>query len=964
VIEENTTMVSEEVAGLENIPVVPTNESVVADYSDKLFTLQNYEFSTEKARHRYAESQKARQQIENPVKDEEINFNSSGIPEVTFSDIPTEDDEKNKEWQIQHIKDNPQEAWKYGEEDVDYINYNGRRIKKKDRGAFTNLYLAAPDWAQKIVYPLATVFLKDTEESNPILRGAASGLVQGFNNVLEFARDINNAMPNTRKFKEEEWWQIPKILESNPDSTTEGVINGLSQFIGVYTALGKISKTKDLKNAPKKMKILDDMWRGAIADAMFDPEEGNLATLINMLDDDTTAVGVPVGKWKGPLTEWLGTPVGEDADAYERLEQRAKNLLEGATIGFAVHTLMHMLKGTKDWMLDSDPEMFWKVLKQLGISDQRIFAFQNTRGVNAVQAPADNIGMYSQLEEAILNMPMEKNQAGDVLRYLKKNGVTANELDDSGVGAFLREAETNKTPVTKTELAKRFEKDSIVKTLNTETFTQGSNVDAIELTDEDELLNVYQYEREGGDPLIAQDEIAGFNGRVLDHDEMYDNISSHADDIRHELETGSYDDYDATSIRTAMAELYPDKYGRIETPKDFDEFNLKLGSMYGGNNYKPELHPNPEEFRQHVDEAADLVAKQNYDEAPVYRWEVSTDEWSYEITGNEDYGYSIDITDVSTGSSRSVDNVGSVNEAQLRIRQHEIEFGNYSHEGSAEFGQYVNLGADMSTYKETIITAESPSNMFFEGGHYDADDVVLHLRTTERIDSAGEKVLFIEELQSDWAEEGFKRGFVKGSEKKHYKDIKDLNEELGAAMKARDEFLEKNGWKMSFDTPMRKDDLHPVSSSNVPSEIKDVVQKVDKIREKLRTQQNLVAPMPMKDKWMQLGMKRAIQMAINGGVNRIAWTNSADQISRWGKGTNGKFEEMFVNLYDKKMVGYAKRLANKYNSKIGKGKTIMNQTRYFLEISPEMKDVVEKGRFPAYAVPVVPIGDKDKEDKS
>jgi hypothetical protein len=355
VIEENTTMVGEEVAGLEP---VPRTDSVVAAYSDKLFTQQNYEFSTEKARHRYAESQKSKQQIDNASKDEQINFNNFGIPD----DVSTRKDYRN-------ISD-----------EGDTVS----ATEEPDKGLLMKAWNAAPDWAQKIAYPFLTPFLKGTEEENPILRGVVSGVVQGFNNTLEFARDINNAMPKTKKFNEDEWLQIPKILESNPDKATEGVVNGLSQFISVYSGLGVMSKAKELKNAPKKMKILDDMWRGAIADAMFDPEEGNLATLINMLDEDKTVAGLPVGKLHGPFTEWLGTPVGEDAEAYERLQQRAKNLLEGAGIGFAVHTLMHMFKGTKDWMLDSDPDQFWKVLKQLGISDQRIFAFQNTQGGNVI----------------------------------------------------------------------------------------------------------------------------------------------------------------------------------------------------------------------------------------------------------------------------------------------------------------------------------------------------------------------------------------------------------------------------------------------------------------------------------------------------------------------------------------------------------------------------------------------------
>ncbi len=311
-IENEPKMVGEEVEALEPMPAVLKVDSVVADYSDKLFTLQNYEFSTEKARHRYAESQKARQQIDNPVADEQINFNNFGIPEDIPSDVPT-------------------------------ISSEGDAVsaaEEPNRGVLTNMFLAAPDWAQKLTYPFLTPFLKGTEEENFILRGTVSGLVQGFNNTLEFARDINNAMPNTTKFNEDEWLQIPKILESNPDKATEGIVNGLSQFISVYAGLGVLSKAKELKTAPTKLKILDDMWRGAVADAMFDPEEGNLATLINMLDEDKTVAGLPVGKLHGPFTEWLGTPVGEDADAYERLEQRAKNLLEGAGIGFAIHSFV------------------------------------------------------------------------------------------------------------------------------------------------------------------------------------------------------------------------------------------------------------------------------------------------------------------------------------------------------------------------------------------------------------------------------------------------------------------------------------------------------------------------------------------------------------------------------------------------------------------------------------------------
>lgn len=48
----------------------------------------------------------------------------------------------------------------------------------------------------------------------------------------------------------------------------------------------------------------------------------------------------------------------------------------------------------------------------------------------------------------------------------------------------------------------------------------------------------------------------------------------------------------------------------------------------------------------------------------------------------------------------------------------------------------------------------------FKSGHFDEPNVLAHIRFNERTDSEGKKVLFIEELQSDWHQKGRKEGYT------------------------------------------------------------------------------------------------------------------------------------------------------------------------------------------------------------
>lgn len=61
-------------------------------------------------------------------------------------------------------------------------------------------------------------------------------------------------------------------------------------------------------------------------------------------------------------------------------------------------------------------------------------------------------------------------------------------------------------------------------------------------------------------------------------------------------------------------------------------------------------------------------------------------------------------------------------------------------------------------YREWIVSLPDYQRTFF-GAHYFDHNVLAHLRTTVRKDCAGRKILFIEEVQSDWHQSGKRYGY-------------------------------------------------------------------------------------------------------------------------------------------------------------------------------------------------------------
>ena len=145
----------------------------------------------------------------------------------------------------------------------------------------------------------------------------------------------------------------------------------------------------------------------------------------------------------------------------------------------------------------------------------------------------------------------------------------------------------------------------------------------------------------------------------------------------------------------------------------------------------------------------------------------------------------------------------------------------------------------------------------FEGPHWTQPNVLVHIRATDRVDAAGRKILYVEEIQSDWHEIGRVRGYTV--------------EENAAKLEAATEDLRRAAadwdiWdKGEVDTPRG---VIPVTG-----EEPDVASVRSRIRQ---INKGPVPPAPFKDTkaWTSLAVKRILRMAADEDYDGVAFARA------------------------------------------------------------------------------------------
>lgn len=174
---------------------------------------------------------------------------------------------------------------------------------------------------------------------------------------------------------------------------------------------------------------------------------------------------------------------------------------------------------------------------------------------------------------------------------------------------------------------------------------------------------------------------------------------------------------------------------------------------------------------------------------------------------------------------------------------------------------------------------------------------LAQLRVNDRVDADGKKVLFVEEVQSDWHQTGRKSGYKSENAIKRDEELKSIQAE-------REKLLNEKKRLEELADP------YVAQGKDAPGEIVDKWSAVSNRINDLQSAQNRlsrslpegVPDAPFKTSWHEIALKRAIQLASEGGYDRIAFTTGKTQAERYD--LSKQIDEIYYNKTTKSFGAY------------------------------------------------------------
>jgi hypothetical protein len=183
----------------------------------------------------------------------------------------------------------------------------------------------------------------------------------------------------------------------------------------------------------------------------------------------------------------------------------------------------------------------------------------------------------------------------------------------------------------------------------------------------------------------------------------------------------------------------------------------------------------------------------------------------------------------------------------------------------AKFNEFVAAGMSLIEAKEQ---AEKSLPGEFRSSHWDESNVLVHLRMNDRTDADGKRVLFVEEVQSDWGQQGKKVGFEDARGRAaalallpiEQKKLDELTQEYSAiSLIDQDRAVLLYEKAEAQRTVVENLQYAAYGSINIAK-----------------------APfVETTDGWLNLGLKHVMLEAVNGGYDRVAFVTGAQSAERY-----------------------------------------------------------------------------------
>jgi hypothetical protein len=201
----------------------------------------------------------------------------------------------------------------------------------------------------------------------------------------------------------------------------------------------------------------------------------------------------------------------------------------------------------------------------------------------------------------------------------------------------------------------------------------------------------------------------------------------------------------------------------------------------------------------------------------------------------------------------------------------------------------------------------------YKHGHWrDVSNPVVHVRFNEKTDAQGNRVLFVEELQSDWGQAGGDFGF---SKEERAQKIKKAEQKVADAKSAYEKAVEtfraeqikkriKEGKKPPFPVEARPRSLEPLAEALNNANFNLVQLKASEP----------VAPAPFvtdSRSYTALAIKRLLRYAADNGYDKISFISGLEAHKRFPTTQDGKSTEKGMKThYDERIPSVVKTVFN------------------------------------------------------
>ena len=190
---------------------------------------------------------------------------------------------------------------------------------------------------------------------------------------------------------------------------------------------------------------------------------------------------------------------------------------------------------------------------------------------------------------------------------------------------------------------------------------------------------------------------------------------------------------------------------------------------------------------------------------------------------------------------------------------------------------------DPAKYDADMKAYNASGKADYQSSHWKEDpNVLAHMRVQDRTGPNGEKILHVEEIQSDWHQEGRKKGYRNqeaiDKAKQAFEDYnKDAKERLRQIM------LKESEGEM---TPERavayvNNFVNGMDPSGIAGFLNEKPAFIDLYRATKGVGGSEIPDAPFKKNWHELAMKRLLNYAADKGYDSIAITPGAEQAKRY-----------------------------------------------------------------------------------